>query len=521
MSTRLRAQLELGLAAIACAVVGWLVWDRLATSAWFFADDWAYFRQFVSTGYALQLGELVPWATSRPRALHRTLMTLLFLQFGFESDVYHHIQLGIHVLTTILLFALVRRLVSYAPAAWMAAAVFLLNRFTLHTVSWISLLHDNLTACLSVVVLLCYGRSWQPGARGWVWFACTALAFSLGLKAKEGFVTLPIVVVLFTALFGRPSERAVLVEGVKIAVLLAIAGVFYLSAPTFPPQSPLGPYFQSFHPAVISRSLWWYAAHIVFLPASILTWLVNLPAPASVAGIAALIVTPLAAVAIPGPAGRTLAFGWMMLWLGLLPTATLPNHYAYKYYVYTPMVGAAIAFGGAIALAEALISHGRTRRIAMAAVLATASALIAASYAATRALPEMSWYSGIGTESKRVMERLTEALPSMPRRGHIVLVGVRDASPFRWVRWYDAGPSAVIQSWYRDSTLKVTLVDDERGATADQAAPAGRSTIVLVWTGERFVPKHATLADHSPVVGVPQVHRSGSGGDARAATPGL
>lgn len=472
---RRQARRELGLAALACAVVGWWAWNPLATSAWFFADDWEYFRTFVHKGYAMHLGDLAPWATQH-RALDRLLKTFLFVHAGFDSDIHHHVQLALHVTTSLLVFALMRRLTPYRPAAWIAAAVFLLNRFTLHTVSWISLLHDDLTACLSVLVLLCWMSSWQPGARGWAWFAAAVVAFDLGLKAKEGIVTLPVFIVMLHVFFAPRGLRRV--DLVRLGLLGTLAGVFLLCSPHFPTTDPHAPYFQSFHPVVISRSFWWYAAHMVFLSEATLAWLIHLPSWALVAGMTLVLGVPLTALAIPGAAGRIVVFGWAMLWLGLLPTAALPNHYDYEYYAYTPMVGAAIAYGGALALAATVADRMPRPRVVMAVAAATAWTLVATAYTATRALPEMAWYAGIGADSKHVMARLSEALPAVPPHSHVVLVGVEKTSPFRWLTWYPDGPSAIIQAWYRDPTLEVTLTDD--------ASTAAAGDVVRVWTSDRF-----------------------------------
>jgi hypothetical protein len=89
-----------------------------------------------------------------------------------------------------------------------------------------------------------------------------------------------------------------------------------------------------------------------------------------------------------------------MLWLGLLPTAALPNHFNYQYYVYTPMVGAAIAGGGAVAVARQL-ARRNTRPAAAIAVWATAWSLVAFMHAETRALPELQWPRFIAVESRR------------------------------------------------------------------------------------------------------------------------
>ncbi len=476
-TTTPRTALEPVLAALACALVGWLVWDPQAARTWFFADDWSYLNYILETDYALRPGELLPWASERHRALDRMLKALLFSHFGFAASSDHRVQLAIHVLTATLLFVLVRSLVASRAAAWIAAAVFLLNRFTLHTVSWFSLLHDNLTACFTVLVMLCWTRTWQPDARRWAWFAGAVLAFTLGLKAKESLVILPILVAFLSLLFRPPAERA-RVDAAKVGLLFAIAVVFYLSAPQYRPHTPDHPYFQSPSLAVVARSYWWYLGQILFLPTETGAWLVRLPGLAAIASIATVIALPLTALAAPGPAGRLVVFGWTMLWLGLLPTAVLPNHYDYPYYVYTPMVGGALACAGAVALLEASLPRGAARR----AALAAAFGLVALAYGKTRTLPDGPWYVAVADESRRVMASLDAALPTVPQGTRLVLVGVTDTAPFKFVSWYDEGPTNVMRSWYRDPTLTATLVEREAGAAA--AADAG--TIVLVWTGSAF-----------------------------------
>jgi hypothetical protein len=488
MPTRPRAAFEPLLAVLACAVLGWLAWDRLAVRTWFFADDWFYLRGIVANDYALEPGELLPWASDRNRAFDRMLKTLLFWWFGFAASTFHRIQLVLHVLTSILLFVLVRRLVPSRAAAWIAAAVFLSNRFTLYTVSWFSLLHDNLTACLSTLVLLCWVRTWQPDARRWAWLATAVVAFTLGIKAKESLILLPILVVFFIVLFRPPGERAP-GETATVGLLFAIAMVFYLSAPLYRAASPDRPYFQSFDPALVARSYWWYLGQILFLPAALTDWLRELPAIARIAGIAATFAIPFTALAGAGPAARLLVFGWTMLWLGLLPTAVLPNHYNYPYYVYTPMVGGALACAGAVGLLEAAVPRGMARRLAVAA----AFGLVALAYGQTRAHPASKWYIDVADESRRVMASLDATLPTVSPGTRILLVGVAKSAPFRFVSWYDEGPSNVVQSWYRDATLTASLVEREDGPAAAEAG-----TIVLVWTGSTFTLSPSTPRTQGP-----------------------
>jgi len=114
--------------------------------------------------------------------------------FGLDAGAHHFTNLAIHAAAASLLFAVLRRITQARWPSAMVAALFALHPLHVESVAWIAERKDVLSALFWMLTLGAYARYVaRPGPAR---YACTLLAFGLGLMAKPMLVTLPLVLLL-------------------------------------------------------------------------------------------------------------------------------------------------------------------------------------------------------------------------------------------------------------------------------------------------------------------------------------
>ncbi len=138
--------------------------------------------------------------------------------WGLWAPGYRLMNLVLHVLNGVLVFFVSYRLLSSIPAAWAAAAVYLIH--PVHTESVVGIVgrSELLSACLFMAAWLLF-RDRRTGA--------TAVLFFLSLLSKESAITFPAIMALDMMLFDGGIKN-VLLNWRRFAVLGGVA-VGYLA----------------------------------------------------------------------------------------------------------------------------------------------------------------------------------------------------------------------------------------------------------------------------------------------------
>jgi tetratricopeptide (TPR) repeat protein len=115
--------------------------------------------------------------------------------FGMESGMHHLVNVLFHMLTTLLLFAVLRRATgARAPSAFVAF-MFAMHPLHVESVAWVSERKDVLSAFFFFLALYAYVRYTEaPGLRRYL---MVAAPFCLGLMSKAMLVTFPFALLLF------------------------------------------------------------------------------------------------------------------------------------------------------------------------------------------------------------------------------------------------------------------------------------------------------------------------------------
>jgi protein O-mannosyl-transferase len=143
--------------------------------------------------------------------------------WGYDTLGYHLVNILLHVVATILVATILRRLM--VPGAYLAAAIFAFHPVCVETVAWITELKNTLSAVFYLSAALVY-LHFDWSRRKSTYAAALAL-FVLGLLCKTVTATLPAaLLVVFWWKRGRLSWRRDVLPLLPFFVLGMVAGLF-------------------------------------------------------------------------------------------------------------------------------------------------------------------------------------------------------------------------------------------------------------------------------------------------------
>lgn len=146
-----------------------------------------------------------------------------------NPHIFHVANVGLHTLSVLLVWALLRRIVRSGPGAAVGAALFALHPLQVESVAWVSELRGLLSGALALGCLLAYSSD-----RRGRYIVATAL-FVLALLAKPSAVVAPLLVLIVDRLIAVRSWRQYLYE---LAPWVAIdAGLIFLTRSVQPVSS--------------------------------------------------------------------------------------------------------------------------------------------------------------------------------------------------------------------------------------------------------------------------------------------
>jgi hypothetical protein len=120
--------------------------------------------------------------------------------YGLLAGGPHLTNLALHVLNTLLVFALFRTLTGALWRSAMVAALFGLHPLHVESVAWISERKDVLSTFFWMASVWAYARCAQelktPGGKAGGFYALSLIFFALGLMSKPMLVTLPLILLL-------------------------------------------------------------------------------------------------------------------------------------------------------------------------------------------------------------------------------------------------------------------------------------------------------------------------------------
>jgi tetratricopeptide (TPR) repeat protein len=130
-----------------------------------------------------------------------------FQAYGLSYPLWHATTVGMHLLATLLVFLLARRLTGELALAAIAALLFGIHPVHVESVAWISGVTDPLLAVLFLGALLCYLRAREAAEprQVFLWRSASVALFALAVFSKEAGIVLPALVAIHAWLFPKPT----------------------------------------------------------------------------------------------------------------------------------------------------------------------------------------------------------------------------------------------------------------------------------------------------------------------------
>jgi tetratricopeptide (TPR) repeat protein len=180
--------------------------------------DWGHFKDIFSTIYQNQYA---PIAT--------LIMAIEVKVFGVTPAPLKAVAVLLHIVNTVLVFALIRQLFKRFDYAIITAGLFALNTVQVESVAWLAgSMKIGAYSLFFLAALLAYLRYLQDKSRGW--FGASLLLFLLSCLCKEQAIALPVTLLAIDYLYGRRlRDHIVLLEKVPFFIVSIIFAAVTLS----------------------------------------------------------------------------------------------------------------------------------------------------------------------------------------------------------------------------------------------------------------------------------------------------
>jgi tetratricopeptide (TPR) repeat protein len=183
---------------------------------------------------------------------------------GLAPRPFHALNVALHALAALLVFAILRLALGSDGAALVGAACFALHPLQAEPVAWVSGLKDLASGCLALASLWLYcvhARADARGVRARIAWTLALAAFALGLLAKPSAVVVPLLAgILDVGLFARPWRRM----AASLWPFALLGGACIVStALVQPPDPDLAAVEPWQRPLIAADALGFYAAKLV------------------------------------------------------------------------------------------------------------------------------------------------------------------------------------------------------------------------------------------------------------------
>jgi tetratricopeptide (TPR) repeat protein len=325
---------------------GGFVWDDLSLVA--------------TPGFKTTAGLFSFWALPVKNPLEEHYWPVTYTAFwlqhrvwGFDPFGYRLVNLGLHVLNSLLVWALLRRMA--VQGAWLAAALFAVHPVHVESVAWIIELKDVLSGFFYLAAFHAYlhfrsGRRPAP-------YLLALLCFTLGMWSKSVVVTLPAAILIYEWWQQGTLGRREWLQALPFFLLAAALGIADYAIAAKAGSAEFG-FGIPQRILIAGRAFWHYAGKLIFptgLMAFYPKWDFGVASPLHVVPVLATIAAPLFLIGARHRIGRAsfAAFAFYAVTLsptlGLIQFSFMQHSFVADRFQYLAIVAPlALACGGSV-----------------------------------------------------------------------------------------------------------------------------------------------------------------------------
>jgi Flp pilus assembly protein TadD len=146
--------------------------------------------------------------------------------FGMNAGAHHLVNLAFHLMNTVLLWLVLRRMTGSVIRSAVVAALFGVHPLHVESVAWVAERKDVLSMFFGLLTLWAYTAYVERPSAGR--YAVALIWFALGLMAKPMLVTLPFLLLLLDVWPLRRIGTRALLEKVPFVLLVALSSIVTL-----------------------------------------------------------------------------------------------------------------------------------------------------------------------------------------------------------------------------------------------------------------------------------------------------
>jgi len=250
----------------------------LSRTNFFQFDDYSWQWRTLNKSFT-DLFNIIPNAPYNDRPVGAVLIKGLFSMFGMNEVAHHTALLLIHLVSSLLLFAVMSLILRdylrnpsrkwMGDLPWISAVLFAgWSTSTVRAVYWDSAVFDLLAGFFVLVASCFYFLAQRGKGRVWKSLICL-LSYGLALRSKEMSVLLPCMLACITVwqitwnskeLGRRLAWNPALLGGLLVLMVAYVTRILWIKSRNHNLADPLSPYFLSHEPLIILRNLIRYLA---------------------------------------------------------------------------------------------------------------------------------------------------------------------------------------------------------------------------------------------------------------------
>jgi len=226
---------------LAIIIIGFTLYSNSVFNQFTYDD----FEVIVKNQYISQLSNLRHifskqyFFISAERTYRPTVTISYFLDhafWGMKSWGYHLTNICLHILASLIIYLLCRRIFQSGPLSLLAVLIFVSHPIQTETVNAIAFREEILFTIFFIMAILLYDKFHQQNNNRAIYLIASVIFFILSLFSKEHAIVFPLIIILYDYYFIAQFNTPKLIRNARYILIYAfLSAGFFIFAKTFYP----------------------------------------------------------------------------------------------------------------------------------------------------------------------------------------------------------------------------------------------------------------------------------------------